>query len=203
MTQSQLQVLANVGIVACWGAFTLVWLVGAVYTANRGPAERSHARFGSGTIIVAVIMWVILHVWPAHDWRSLIVQAAWVRILGLVILAGSTAFAIWARGVLGTMWSMGPMVKEEHKLRTEGPYGITRHPIYTAMLGMVLGTSLLVGVGHWAPLFPVSLVVLEVKIYLEERLMLATFPDDYPQYRRRVPQLIPGLRVPGRRRAAA
>lgn len=37
--------------------------------------------------------------------------------------------------------------------------------------------------------------VFEVKIRMEERLMLATFPDEYPRYRRRVPQLVPGLNV--------
>lgn len=33
--------------------------------------------------------------------------------------------------------------------------------------------------------------------------MLAEFPGDYPRYRQRVPQLIPGLRLVGRRRMAA
>jgi protein-S-isoprenylcysteine O-methyltransferase Ste14 len=28
---------------------------------------------------------------------------------------------------------------------------------------------------------------------MEEHLMLATFPDQYPRYRRQVPQLVPGL----------
>ena len=45
------------------------------------------------------------------------------------------------------MWSMDAAVKEGHRLRTEGPYGITRHPIYTGLLGMLLGSLLLAGVG--------------------------------------------------------
>jgi protein-S-isoprenylcysteine O-methyltransferase Ste14 len=40
---------------------------------------------------------------------------------------------------------------------------------------------------------PVAVILLEMKIRLEERLMLATFPDEYPRYRRQVPQLVPGL----------
>jgi protein-S-isoprenylcysteine O-methyltransferase Ste14 len=40
----------------------------------------------------------------------------------------------------------------------------------------------------------VFLVLVEIKLHIEERLMLAQFPDDYPGYRRRVPQLVPGLR---------
>jgi protein-S-isoprenylcysteine O-methyltransferase Ste14 len=51
------------------------------------------------------------------------------------------------------------------------------------------------GSGRWILLIPVGLVLLEIKIHLEERLMLAEFPDDYPRYRQQVPQLIPGLRL--------
>jgi len=48
----------------------------------------------------------------------------------------------------------------------------------------------------------VFLVFLEIKIHLEERLVLADFPDDYPRYRRQVPQLVPGLHRPRRRGVA-
>jgi protein-S-isoprenylcysteine O-methyltransferase Ste14 len=93
------------------------------------------------------------------------------------------------------MWSGAPTVKEGHKLGTTGPYGITRHPIYTGILSMLLGTLLVAGAGRWLVPFPVFLVLLEIKMHIEERFMQAEFPDDYPPYRRRVPQLIPGLRL--------
>jgi protein-S-isoprenylcysteine O-methyltransferase Ste14 len=91
------------------------------------------------------------------------------------------------------MWSIAPQVKDDHRLRTNGPYAVTRHPIYTGVLGMILGATLLSGIGQWIVLFPVGLIVFEVKIRMEEHLMLATFPDDYPRYRHQVPQLVPGL----------
>ena len=124
---------------------------------------------------------------------GLTVGALWVRVLGLAVLAASTVFTLWARFSLGTMWSVAPMVKGDHQLRTHGPYAVTRHPIYTGLLGMILGATLLSGIGQWMVVFPVGLIVFEVKIRMEEHLMLAAFPDDYPRYRRRVPQLIPGL----------
>ncbi len=42
-------------------------------------------------------------------------------------------------------------------------------------------------------IFPVGLLIFEVKIRMEEHLMLATFPEEYPRYCRQVPQLVPGL----------
>jgi protein-S-isoprenylcysteine O-methyltransferase Ste14 len=80
-----------------------------------------------------------------------------------------------------------PTVKQEHELRTRGPYAITRHPIYTGLLGMMLGSLLLTGAGRWIVAFPVYLVLVQFKIHIEERLMLAEFPGDYPRYRQRVP----------------
>ena len=77
-------------------------------------------------------------------------------------------------------------------LRTDGLYAITRHPIYTGLLGMLLGSALLGGLGQWIVLVPAGLVVVGLKIWAEERLLLATFPDEYVGYRERVPRLILG-----------
>jgi protein-S-isoprenylcysteine O-methyltransferase Ste14 len=70
------------------------------------------------------------------------------------------------------------------------------------MLGMFLGSLLVAGGGRLIVPFPVFLVLLEIKLHIEERLMQAEFPDDYPRYRQRVPQLVPGLKLISRRRMA-
>ena len=80
---------------------------------------------------------------------------------------------------------------------------MTRHPIYTGVLGMLLGATLLSGIGQWIVLFPVGLILFEVKIRMEERLMVATFPEEYARYRRHVPQLVPGLFALRRRHSAS
>ena len=116
------------------------------------------------------------------------------------MLIASTAFALWARFSLGTSWSMAPQVGGDRRLRTEGPYAVTRHPIYTGLLGMILGTALLAGLGQAILVVVVGLILFSVKIHAEERLLLATFPDEYPAYRERVPQLVPGLGMLHRRR---
>jgi protein-S-isoprenylcysteine O-methyltransferase Ste14 len=133
----------------------------------------------------------------------LAVEAVWVRVLGLAVLVASTVFTLWARFSLGTSWSMAPKVTGDHQLRTRGPYAVTRHPIYTGLLGMLLGATLLSGIGQWVVLFPACLIVLEVKIRMEERLMVVTFPEEYLRYRRRVPQLIPGIYLLRQRHSAS
>jgi len=125
----------------------------------------------------------------------MVVDAAWVQFLGLAVLIASTAFALWARFSLGTSWSVAPQVGGDRRLRTGGPYAVTRHPIYTGLLGMLLGSALLGGLGQGILLVVVGLIVFSVKIHTEEQLLLATFPGEYPGYRQRVPQLVPGLGV--------
>ena len=203
MTPRQLDLLAVISCATCWGAVLLAWLGGAIYYDTQAPDERTRVRwFGSsagvGTAIVAVLSLAV----PRAVWRSLTFDTPWLRILGLVVLLAATVLTIWARLALGAMWSAAPAVKEEHRLRTSGPYRVTRHPIYTGLLGMMLGTMLLAGGGRWLVPFPVFLVLLEIKIHIEERLMVAEFPGDYPRYRQQVPRLVPGLHLAGRHRVA-
>jgi protein-S-isoprenylcysteine O-methyltransferase Ste14 len=207
VTSSQVHALVVVGAATCWGVIVLVWVAGALYNATRGPRAGARRLVGpnvstglAGAALAVAILGV--RVLPISDWHSPTIGTPWVRVLGLAVLICSTAFALWARVALGTMWSPSPTVKVRHELRTDGPYGVTRHPIYTGLLGMVLGTVLLVGLGHWLVLLPAGLVLVEIRIHLEEGLMLATFPEAYPRYRLRVPQLVPGLRRLHRPRTA-
>ena len=192
--------LAAVGIAVCVGAVVAVWVAGALYNALRSPHNASHAprertrsQPGLTALIVVAVACAGLAIAGRSHFDGLAVGASWARVLGLAVLVASTVFTLWARFSLGTMWSMAPMVKGDHQLRTHGPYAVTRHPIYTGVLGMLLGATLLSGIGQWIVLFPVGLILFEVKIRMEEHLMLATFPADYPRYRRQVPQLVPGL----------
>jgi protein-S-isoprenylcysteine O-methyltransferase Ste14 len=170
----------------------LVWLLGAIYNRRHAPRAQRRSERGFGAVVALILIAaIVLRSVPQRDWLT--VGSGWLRVPGLALLVASTAFTLWARFALGTMWTAAPVVKEEHRLRTGGPYGVTRHPIYTGMLGMVVGAVMLDGLGYWVVVPPVVLVILEVKIRAEERLLVETFPEAYPEYRRRVPQLVPGL----------
>jgi protein-S-isoprenylcysteine O-methyltransferase Ste14 len=202
--------LAAVGIAVCVGAVVVVWVVGALYNAlhtlrnaSHAPRERTRSQPGLTALIVVAAACAGLVIVGRSHFDGLTAGALWVRILGLAVLAASTVFTLWARFSLGTSWSIAPKVQGDHQLRTHGPYAVTRHPIYTGLLGMLLGATLLSGIGQWIVLFPVGLILFEVKIRMEEHLMLATFPDEYPGYRRQVPQLVPGLYALRQRHSAS
>ena len=174
----------------------LVWIAGAFYNASHGPrGERRDVSNAWAGFLGFALTWVLFRIVPNSDWQSLTTGALWVRLLGLAVLVAATAFTLWARAALGTMWSSTPTVKIGHELRTDGPYAVTRHPIYTGLFGMLLGSVILVGFGRWIVLLAAGLIFVEVRVRTEEQLMLAAFPETYPGYRRRVPQLVPGLHL--------
>lgn len=186
--------MAAVSITVCWVAFAAVWLITANYNESHAPEVRQRSWYGSGVVPV-VVLTLTLRQATRGDWSSVTYYAPWARFLGLAVLLAATALTLWARFVLGVMWSAAPAVKEGHQLRTGGPYSITRHPIYTGLLGMMLGTLLVSGGGVWIVSFPVAVILILFKIRIEERFMTAEFPEEYPGYRKRVPQLVPGLRL--------
>lgn len=147
---------------------------------------------------VFVLVLFLLRGIPQADWRSLTVRSGWSYAPGLAILLVSTAFTLWARVALETIWTFSPVLEADHALRTDGPHAITRHPIYTGMLGMLVGTTLLAGLGRWLVVLVLAAVFIEGKIRAEERSPVEAFPGRYEQYRQRVPRLVPGaLRLRG------
>jgi protein-S-isoprenylcysteine O-methyltransferase Ste14 len=182
----------------CWGEFAVVWIGGALYNAHRSPHVRRRSLRSSVWLLVAITIWLAVRLVIEVDALSYQGEPDALRWLGAALLVVATGFAIWARIVLGgTMWSSTPVAKEHHVLRTDSPYAVTRHPIYTGILGMLLGTAVALGFGAWLYVFVLTVVFFELRIRSEETLMSEAFPGAYDEYRRRVPQLIPGLRLLG------
>ena len=192
---------ASVTLIACcWGLCGIVWLAGAVYNARHAPVVRRRVSRAWGWLLVVAAVWFAGAAVPDSVWRALTVHAPWLRALGAAVLLAGTAFTLWARAMLGTMWSAAVVSRQEHVLRTDGPYQITRHPIYTGLLAMLTGSALLDGLGRSLLAIALGGAIALVKLHLEERLMTEVFPGEYEEYRRHVPQLIPGLRWPTERR---
>jgi len=180
----------------CWGVVLVVWLVGAVYGIRKAPGRRQGASTDALWRVGAVLAMILLLRFGRHDLNRTTDHSLWIELPGLVLLVSSTAFTLWARFALGRMWSATPnMLRAGHELRTDGPYAVTRHPIYTGLYGMLIGTVLLNGLGVALAFLVIGTVVLATRIPVEERLMSKTFPEEYARYRERVPRLVPGLNL--------
>lgn len=186
--------MAPIATAVCWGIVFVVWVAGGIYGARKAPGRRQGSGSGAlwriGTVAAAAILFRLARRYLDHATD----HALWIELPGLVLLVASTAFTLWARVALGRMWSATPnMLRAGHQLRTDGPYGVTRHPIYTGLFGMILGTVLLNGFGPALVALVVAAAVFGTRIPIEERLMSSTFPEEYARYRERVPRFVPGL----------
>ena len=114
--------------------------------------------------------------------------------LGIVtdcIFIAGVAFTVWARITLGRNWSPEVAFKQDQELIESGPYAIVRHPIYTGLLVMALGTVMNYGQASGFVLFALLCVGVWLKSRQEEKLMTDHFPDAYPDYKHRVRALVP------------
>ena len=177
-----------------WLTLAAVWLAGIGFSkpaVRRIPSATrllQSAVLGLGFILDGThrlrFGWLALRLWP---------QSVTISEIGIALTMLGCLFAIWARITLGTNWSGRPTVMASHELIVKGPYALARHPIYTGFLLGALGTGI-VG-GEWRCALGMVLIIfgLSLKMQSEERLMSETFPAAYPEYRRRVKALIPGV----------
>jgi protein-S-isoprenylcysteine O-methyltransferase Ste14 len=111
--------------------------------------------------------------------------------IGLGIQIASVLFYFWGRLHLGRMWSGAIRIVNDHQLIESGPYRLLRHPMYTGMLGMCVGTAIVSGQYH--ALIGLALVTYAYvrKIRMEERVLREEFGEAYESYRRRTSALVP------------
>jgi len=178
----------------CWDIFVVVWLI-AMFS-NKRTAKRQTA--GSRLrywILFILAFWLLFRGAFQHGQHPLahvvLPHSAALSAIGLALTVLGLAIAIWARLVLGRNWSGTVTFKENHELILRGPYAFVRHPIYTGMLSMYLGTALALGtVGSLIGL-PILFLSFRIKYRQEEALMIEHFGDQYRVYMKRVSAVIP------------
>ena len=107
-----------------------------------------------------------------------------VCVLGLIV-------TLWARWILAGNWSSEVAFKKGHELVKTGPYRFARHPIYSGLLMMCLGTAIVVGQFHSWLGFLLPCIGFWIKLKQEETLMLRNFPSEYLAYKKQVKALVP------------
>jgi protein-S-isoprenylcysteine O-methyltransferase Ste14 len=157
--------------------------------ARSSPQARGSLLVG---LQVVCLVLVVLPVGPV-----LWVTPRWLVVLSLLTLVAAAVLALLGAARLGRGLRAHPAPAAGATLRTDGVYGLVRHPIYLALL---LGAAVVtVASGRLlAVLATVALsAVLHVKAGLEEQLLRERFGSDYDEYAQRVPRVLPLPRPPG------
>ena len=175
----------------CWIVFLAYWLISALRV--KAMAERQGLLSAlAHRIPVGFGFFLMAYQQLSHPFNTqLTPRADLTQIFGAVICVLGLFVTIWARWTLAGNWSSDVTFKQGHELVKEGPYRFVRHPIYTGLLVMSIGTAIDVGcLRVWLGL-AVVFIGFWIKLKQEERLMVRHFPDEYPPYQKQVKALVP------------
>lgn len=125
--------------------------------------------------------------WPVPGWLAAAGSA--------VALAGGAALLV-ASFNLGRSLTPLPTPTKNAVLRTGGLYGFVRHPLYSALLALVLAGAVTSASVVKLVLAAALLVLLNRKAAWEEDMLRRRYPG-YDDYARRTPRFLP--RLPRRR----
>jgi protein-S-isoprenylcysteine O-methyltransferase Ste14 len=175
-----------------WIVTALIWLFASVFSKPTMKTGSPRARLAYLVLAVAggfcigdkALQWGWLG-------QRFLPFSPRILFIGALLTSLGCILAIWSRVALGSNWSGGPAVKQGHVLIQQGPYALSRHPIYTGFLTAVLGTTFAVARYRAGLGFVLVLLSLLMKITQEEKLMTESFPEEYPRYRNRVRALVP------------
>lgn len=181
----------NYTIVGCWIAVLLYWLISARRTKRIIERQSYLSALSHRVPLVLSYLLMVTDRVPSPLNAKLIPRAGWIMAFGAAICLLGLFVTLWARRSLAGNWSGDVTFKQEHELIRTGPYRFVRHPIYTGLLAMCLGTAVAIGaVRCWLAL-PLMAMAFWIKIKQEERLLLRHFPEAYPAYQQQVKALVP------------
>ena len=199
LTAAELVVAWTGGLAA---AATLAAILAGFY---RSDTRQAGARTGPGArflrwpiLAAATLLWIGIGV---ALWQPLpFILGTWERWAALAaggaLLFGGMALYWWGFRTLGEMFGaasgFGVRLYATHRLVTNGPYAVIRHPMYLGVI-MAFAGSILVYRTWACVLYALMVVGLPVRARAEDRALAGAFGEEWERYRRRVPGWVPRL----------
>jgi protein-S-isoprenylcysteine O-methyltransferase Ste14 len=117
------------------------------------------------------------------------------KLASIVFGLAAVTLLFFALRHLGLEWRIKAVVTDDHRLVTTGPYSLLRHPVFAAVLCLLLATVSLV-TRPWAAALAVAVYVAgtEIRVRAEDGLLERRFGQRFAEYRRRVPAYVPFVR---------
>lgn len=114
-----------------------------------------------------------------------------IRIIGLVFYIVFSWVQIWATKALGDNYSQDVAIKKDHKLITNGPFKIVRHPQYLSQFLMDLGGAAATLSFVLAPIALLQIPFLFMRASLEDKLLEKHFGDSFRNLKKKTGQIFP------------
>jgi protein-S-isoprenylcysteine O-methyltransferase Ste14 len=176
---------------AIWLAMDVYWSIAERKRPKAKSGESPESRQRHALLTTTALLLLFL---PIRGLTGQFVPDTFTTALvGLGVQIAFTLFYLFARFYLGHLWSGAITIMSDHRLIETGPYRFLRHPMYTGMLGMFVGTAIVSGQYHALIGVAVGMLAYWRKIRIEERVLADEFGELFQAYRRRTAALVPWL----------
>lgn len=170
------------------GLVFYVWSPETLYKRLRSKEERTKQK---GVVAFSGLIFIVSFILAGLDYRF-----GWSAIPSWVIWGCTTLFLLsygmYAEVMRENEWlSRSIEVAQNQKVISSGLYGIVRHPMYTATIGMFLAMPIVIG-SWWAFLAMIPYIPIIVCRIKDEENLLTEELDGYSEYKQKVKwRLIP------------
>jgi protein-S-isoprenylcysteine O-methyltransferase Ste14 len=113
-----------------------------------------------------------------------LLQSEALRWTGVVLMLVAPAWIVYSQAAMGSSWALG--VIEKGELVTQGPFAVSRHPIYLGVRVTMTGQFLVIGSWPSFALWAASELLVQIQVRFEEEAMFARFGERYREYCGRV-----------------
>lgn len=182
--------------------FKLIWgilLVIAILAQLRFKGKLLHKGGLVANLLVIAPYLVVFGWFSARDYMGTFRGNIIIQITGMgIAVLGALGYFISIL-YLRNNWAVSAAIKVGHTLVKEGPYRFVRHPMYSFMILVVLGSGLLISNYPIILYTPIVAFLYYLRSKIEEEKLRKELPG-YEEYIKDTNRLIPGIFLDNRRR---
>jgi protein-S-isoprenylcysteine O-methyltransferase len=174
-------------VFACWGLSEI-----AISVLLRTKTEPTKDAGTLKLVLIAAYSSLFVALYLAISDDGVFVRQSPAGVTGLAMILFGMAIRFWSIATLRHFFTVNVTLRDDHRLIRVGPYRLLRHPSYTGALLEFYGFALAVE-NLWAALIVVIPITYAffVRMRVEEGVLRAAFPEDYPAYERETRRLVP------------
>ena len=169
-----------------------LWLTQPLFTFKETTDNKNTDRFSVLLILTASFISIV---WAEVEWAYMhkaLFENNILTITGAIMMITGIALRVWAISTLGNHFTVTARLNQQHKVITNGPYALLRHPSYSGAFLAITGSAFFLNAPY--AIF-ISIIVMSVAYYFriksEEKMLVNHFGDEYADYATNKKKIIP------------